>query len=495
MSRIVFFVGFLVVASCDTNNRAAINEASEKNGQTLTNWKTTPQSTKPNRPATESERQIVVSLKRFFESADATERQGIVRRILADKAYDPSRVSDLLHSCALHKPLQPGLQRMDVALENDANRAVTVRIPRGYTPERRWPLILAYHYTGGSGEDIINILTPFLGDRVDDFVIAASTDYLPLNVDSKRSWMGEQRLVLRQVKKLAHIDSDRVYATGFSQGGYAAWSYAVFYGDELAGAAPVACTFDAAPEIPGLWELLMPNVANVPMLHVWGSDDNLPVLGFDLSTVVGTAANLNERVTDLTRKLGLNILNYRVRGGRHAYEPPSQLLATLLENRRVQYPLRVQHRFRYLVQGRAYWLEPVKWDGDQWGLASRQLSIRSGATREQIIGEMISGLLGEVNGEVSAQKIRLEHKHVAELIVWFGDGMIDFGKPVSVVANNQTVFEGEIKRDLYVCLTQAARTYDFDRLRWAGLRVTREGKAEWLTDKDNLPELIADRPN
>ena len=462
----------------------------------LTGWQT--QSSSPERVKTagnlaEAETEILSQIKRFFETRDEVERREIARQIAANKAYEPGKVSDWLHQAGLHGQLKTGVRTIAVTLEDGQKRNVSLRIPRGYQSEKRWPLILAFHYTGGTGEDMIRILEQRLGGRIEKYVVAASTDYLPLNIDSTRSWRPEQRLVLRELKKLVHVDSDRVYVTGFSQGCYAGWSYATFYGDELAGAVPVACTFDAAPEIPGLWELLLPNVANVPILHVWGSEDNLPVYGIDLTTVTGVAARLNQRVKELTEKLNLNILNYSVAGGGHAYEPPVELLAELLEKQRVRYPSQVRHRFRYLVQGRAYWLEALSWDGDQWGL-SQHVKSKAAETREQAIGRMISETAGQLDGEIKGQEIKLAHKHVGSLILWFGDGMIDWNKPVRVTANAKEVFQGEVKRDLYLCLTEAARTYDFDRLRWAGLQISRDGKATVLDGKLKLPAVVFEKP-
>jgi dienelactone hydrolase len=341
---------------------------------------------------------------------------------------------------------------------------------------------------------MIRLLAHPLGKRVDDYVIAASTDYLPLNIDSQRSWRPEQRLVLRELRKMIHVDSDRIYVTGFSQGCYASWSYATFFGDELAGAAPVACTFDAAPEIPGLWELLLPNVANLPILHVWGSEDSLPVYGLDLRTVTGVASKLNQRVTELTEKLDLDVLNYRVSGGGHAYDLPKDPLAKLLEKHRDQYPTQVRHRFRYLVQGRAYWLEALSWDGDSWGLVPLHLLSKPGETREQVIGRTISESLGQLDGDLKGQDIEIAHQHVGSLIVWLGDDFIDWTKTIRVTVNGKQVFQGKVNRDLYLCLTEAARTYDLDRLRWAGLRLLKDGKAEALTHSHKMPDILYEKP-
>ncbi len=490
-------LGLLALAFwAEKRNPAGLMANVPETGQQLTAWRTEHVPSKRveiyEPPAAEME--IIAGIKRFFEIQDAEQRREIARQIEAHKLFDPRKVSDWLHSAGLHGQLKPGVQTITVALEDGGKRNVSIRIPDGYTPKKRWPLILAFHPTGGNGEDMIRILARPLGRQINEYVVAASTDYLPLNIDSRRSWRPEQRLMLRALKRLVHVDSDRVYATGFSQGCYAAWSYAAFYGDELAGAAPVACTFDAAPEIPGLWELLMPNVSNVPILHVWGSEDKLPVYGIDLRTVTGVAAQLNQRVIELTGKLGLNILNYRVKGGGHAYEPPGNLLGKLFEKQRTPYPLQVRHRFRSLVQGRAYWLEALAWDGDQWGIGPRQLPGKPGETREQVIGRVISELVGQLDGEIKGQEIKIAHTHVASLVVWLGDGMFDWNKPVRLSANSKEVFQAEVKRNLYVCLTEAARTYDFDRLRWVGLQLNIDGRVELLDHKYRLPDTVFEQP-
>ncbi|HKQ52546.1 MAG TPA: hypothetical protein VJT74_09265 [Pyrinomonadaceae bacterium] len=436
-----------------------------------------------------SDAEILSKIKRFFESEDRAERLELARRIAANDSYHPDRVSEWLHSAGLHGKLKAGTRTLTVTLEDGLRREVAVRIPDGYSPEKRWPLILAFHPTGASGGDMIRLLAGRLGPLIDGYVVAAPTDYLPLNVDSGRSWRPEQRLVLRELRRLVHVDSDRVYVTGFSQGCYAAWSYATFYGDELAGALPVACTFDAAPEIPGLWELLLPNVSNVPLLHVWGSEDNLPVYGIDLKTVKGVAAKLNQRVKELTERLGLNVQNYVVEGGGHTFEPPAVLVGQLLKKRRVPYPTLVRHRFRYLVQGRASWLEALSWDGDRWMPGPVQARAAPAETREQAIGRRIAELSGLLEGEVRGQKIKVVQRHVRALVLWLGEGMIDWDAPIEVTLDGEEVFKGKVTRDLYVCLTEAARTFDFDRLRWAGLQLSKGSRAA-LIGNNNAPRGV-----
>jgi hypothetical protein len=62
---------------------------------------------------------------------------------------------------------------------------------------------------------------------------------------------------------------------------------------------------------------------------------------------------------------------------------------------------------------------------------------------------------------------------------------------VTVVHNGREVFTGRIERDLGVALAQARRTRDFDRIRWAGVRVDAEaGTARPVTPDEELPPVL-----
>jgi hypothetical protein len=99
-------------------------------------------------------------------------------------------------------------------------------------------------------------------------------------------------------------------------------------------------------------------------------------------------------------------------------------------------------------------------------------------------------LLGHLRGEVAGQTLKVDRRHVGEMTVWLGEGMVDWAKPVTVEVSGRRVFTGVLKPDLLVCLSQAARTLDFDRLRWAGVRVDARGKAEPITGRTGFPSLL-----
>jgi predicted esterase len=443
------------------------------------------------RCAVAEDRPIVANVRAFLQSNDAAMRARLVTAIQSDPDFRPEKLSELLHSAHIPPPVRKGLSSITIPVADGDKRTISLRVPQRYDHKNSWPVILAYHPTGGNGPDMIRAVAGVLDESANDFIIAAPTNYLPLNVDSKRAWTDEVRMMLREMRRTLSIDSDRIYVTGFSQGGYAAWSFATFFADEIAAAIPVACAFDAAPEIPGLWEMLLPNSDNVQILHVWGERDTLQVLGIDIKTPQGTNTELNRKLRGITKS---NVTNHEIPGGGHSYNPPKDMLLRALESRRIQSPKKIHHHFRYLSQSRANWIEPLSWEGDRWGVQPKQFDQRENESREAAIARMIDDSLGLIDAEIAGQQIRIQAKKISQFILWFDEGMIDFDKPVAIIFNGKTVFADTIERNLGVCLNDARRTLDFDRLRWAGLRIDHDGETELMTvDDDELAPIIHER--
>jgi len=132
--------------------------------------------------------------------------------------------------------------------------------------------------------------------------------------------------------------------------------------------------------------------------------------------------------------------------------------------------------FRLVCQGQVWWIEAHTWRGPWWDQKPLKLSFRPDENPDRLDDQAeararaVRGRLAELRGEINKQEIRVHRKKISELTIWIGDGMIDWDQPVSLKVSGRKAFEGKLTPDLLVCLTQAARTYDFDRLRWAGLR-------------------------
>jgi dienelactone hydrolase len=79
---------------------------------------------------------------------------------------------------------------------------------------------------------------------------------------------------------------------------------------------------------------------------------------------------------------------------------------------------------------------------------------------------------GRVDAVREGNTITLTTRGVKHVTVLLSPDAIDFGKPVSVLANGKRVFEGRVRKDLNTLLTWAARDNDRTMLYGAALQVT-----------------------
>ena len=287
-----------------------------------------------------------------------------------------------------------------------------------------------------------------------------------------------------------------MYLTGYSRGGHAAWTIAVAYPDQFAGAMPLAGTFVLV--LTGrLWDDFLPNVAHLPILGMWGKDD---VYGPDgKKSPDGGIAGVNRKLRAAAERLGLPLTAIEDPDKGHGgIVPPIEKVRELLSATRERTPAKVQQTFRHVVQSSAYWVEAVRWHGDEWGAKPPPARFREDenpASEEDYLkaaARAYRSVLGLVQGEIDGQTLKLQHRHVSAIVAWIGDGMIDWARPVVIdtgaTAHDKPKPEVKVTPDLYICLREAARTWDFDRLRWAGVRVRGGEKPAVLSAKEELEE-------
>lgn len=167
-----------------------------------------------------------------------------------------------------------------------------------------------------------------------------------------------------------------------------------------------------------------------------------------------------------------------------------ELVADLLKNVRVRWPKKVQHQFRHLHQGSAYWLEANEWQGEGWFDFGRRIERKKGETWPQAYGRVFLAEMGELQGEITGQKIQVNVKHVSDFTIWLSPELIDLKEPIEVELAGKKVFSGKVEPNLAVLLNQAERTRDFERLRWAGIRIDAAGNAKIIDATTVFPPLI-----
>lgn len=141
--------------------------------------------------------------------------------------------------------LAPGDYNKDVN-----GRLYIVHVPSTYTGETAVPLLVDYHPLGGNASAWINS-SPYKDYVAKDaaIVIYPNGDESVWNVGSCCNTSDDEsftRSFVAEVKKIAYIDSKRIYATGFSMGGGMSQFAACNMADIFAAIAPAG--FDLAEE-------------------------------------------------------------------------------------------------------------------------------------------------------------------------------------------------------------------------------------------------------
>jgi pimeloyl-ACP methyl ester carboxylesterase len=430
---------------------------------------------------------------RFFATGGVEERTLAVESLTTRPGYAPERLPELLHGAGLFADLAPGRMELAVPVGHGRTRRVVVRVPAGYRSDRPWPLLLAYHPSGGSAEPMLAAVERLLGERVEERVVAAPHHYRQTVLDHPLPVSSEHAEVLRAIRERLHVDSDRVHLFGTSLGGYTAWTLATLHADLFAGAVPLASAFSFPADVPGLWPAFFPNFRHLPILSVWGGRDRLDVPGLAGRRSAGDMSSLNRRLAPLLAEHGAgSVVHLEVpRAGHGGFRPPADALARVLAAERVHHPTAVRHLFRYVHQAQAYWIEGHEWSGPLWDRPWPEVRRGRGENEGEALWRVIRELLGEIRGEIRGQTLEVETRHLADLTVWVGDGMIDWRQPVTVIHNRREVFRGRLAPDPGLALAQARRTRDLDRLRWAGVRIdAAAGTARVVTADDPYPPVL-----
>jgi predicted peptidase len=170
-------------------------------------------------------------------------------------------------------------------------------LPKGYDADaaKRWPLILFLHGSGERGADVwrttIHGPTKFIQTHP-DFPFILVTPQCPAG----NKWSDDILLaLLDSVTAKYAVDTNRIYLTGLSMGGYGAWSLATTCPERFAAVAPICGGEGNIGVVLTLQE--KERLAKLKQLPIWvfhGAKDNI------------VALEESERMVNILKKAGNN---------------------------------------------------------------------------------------------------------------------------------------------------------------------------------------------
>ena len=156
-------------------------------------------------------------------------------------------------------------------------RRYAIFVPPQYDqdPDHKWPVILFLHGSGECGRDGIKQtrvgLPKTIVRRPNRF------PFITVMPQAHTLWFGGEDAAavwaaLAAVGQEYRIDADRIFITGLSMGGFAAWEFASVRPDVFAAVVPVCGLVTN--------KMLLPNMRHVPVWAFHGRlDQNVPVTG------------------------------------------------------------------------------------------------------------------------------------------------------------------------------------------------------------------------
>ena len=372
----------------------------------------------------------------YIQGASAESPQAILQAILQHPDANLQSVEAAIRQGPNYSKAPVGAQPQRSVKVRGQDARFALYVPPSYTPDQSYPLIVCLHGAGFTGEAYLDRWVPRLEDR---YILACPT----IAMGAWWTRFGEDLTlaVLESVSEEYHVDPDRIFLTGMSNGGIGTWIIGMHHADLLAGIAPMASGID---------DVLFPfveNLTHTPVYVIHGVEDQ--VMPVQLS---------RDLVKEMTR-LGIPHL-YREHEWTHPHAGghffPRQELPDLVawfdQQRRTPLPRHVS------VVRDATHLTPLSWvriDSTEQIAAFTEnlIDSRDELITEKIYAELHAEVAGPNTIEVTANRIR-------RYTVFLNQDLVDFSKPVIVKTNGQTSFEGKVKPSIETLLQEARHRSD-----------------------------------
>ena len=379
---------------------------------------------------------LVSLVKGYVKGSSEQSREGLLGKIFDHPEANVRRVETAIRVIPHYGKSPLGAQPRRSVMVKGKKASYALYVPPSYDPEQSYPLILCLHGAGFTGESYLERWVPRLEDR---YILACPT----IIMGAWWTRFGEDLTltILQSVSVEYHVDPDRIFLTGMSNGGIGAWIIGMHHADLFAGIAPMAS---------GLDDALFPfveNLANTPVYLIHGAEDQvMPVqLSRDL------VQEMKRRgVPHLYREHDLT----HPHAGGHFF--PRQELPLLItwfdQQRRTPLPRKIS-----IVRDATHPM-PLSWariDSTEQIAAFTENLIDS---RDEFITGMIYATLNvEI---VRPNTIEVNAFRVKRYTLFLNDALVDFSQPIVVKTNGVKSFEGMVRPSIETLLKEARQRAD-----------------------------------
>ncbi len=362
-------------------------------------------------------------VRRYFNEELKIERDLIIRQMSSLEGSTPDRVAQILVNMTPPKNTEPqetpGSFELSVpGIPGQASSTYYVQLPPEYDPYHKYPAIVTLNGSGTTPQQQIDWWAGSVDDKGVRRGQATRNGYIVIAPTWRRDHQKEFEFSLREhiavlnalrdASRRFAIDTDRVFLSGHSMGGNAAWDIGVAHPDLWAGVIPIVAT--CAKFI----NRYSDNARYVPMYLVGGELD-----GNKLGT---NALSLNRY---MIRGYDTRVVEFLGRGHEHFSDEIHHLFDWMGRNHRDFFP----KEFNCVT------MRP--WDNYFWWVELAQMP-----PRVMIDPSAWPPRRGVVAMKIKASQLATNGLRItsgAEITtVWLSPEMVDFDKPIDLIVNRKT---------------------------------------------------------
>ena len=393
----------------------------------------------------------------YLRATDKTQRDQIHARLEQEEAFDAPTVAAIARQMrppfAPPAEIAPGLHELEVpGIEGEGSFRCLVQLPPEYDPLRKYPAVVSLHAAGSAPMHQIEWWAGMPGPDGQRRGHAARNGTIVI----APAWGREQQMsydysarehaavlaALRESLRRFSIDTDRVFLSGHSMGGDAAWDIALAHPDLWAGL--VAISPAAGKYVNHYWH----NARTLPMYLVGGELD---------------AASFGRNTMDLDRYFAKGFdatyVEYRGRGHEHFSDEIMRIFDWMSRRQRTFFPptidvvsMRPWDRFFWWVEmerppARTMVL-PSQWPPPP---AIRPFAIEAKTMPPNSVpASMLSVHCG-------ADRVR----------IWLSPELVDFSRPVTITLDGRKLWKDPVVPDKRLLLEDLRLRADRQHPFWA----------------------------